>query len=640
LSPSYALRINMLAALSSAVAAGLWFLCAERILRSSIEAKLPRVAAAAGASLLGAAAFTVWNQSVVMEKVYPLALVGLALTSWLVLVWMDTNQGRRADKLLVLIAYTVGLGYAVHPAGLLTAPAIGLVMLRHRPGTFLRLKLLGALVAAFIVGASPFAIMPIRAAHQPFINESAVSACEQGKLEASCTFSAETARRLVGAIQREQYGGNPVMVRRASFKAQLQMFWMYFKWQWIRDVDGKMPVFQSLVAATMLMLGLFGLASMRNRGSSARTANTTNQPPYFWYFTTLAASFTIALIYYLNFRYGWSQSPELGNLVQREPRDRDYFYMWTFSLWGLLAGIGLASFASRSRPGARLREGALGSRPIGLGEPKRESVKVAAVVLAFALLPLVANWSSASRAGQSFTREFAIDMLNSVEPNGVLITNGDNDSFPLWYAQEVEGVRRDVTVMLTPYLDMDWYARQLNRRMHVWQLSDQELDTIPPVWGSSEPVQFTHGAINATIPPGYLFRNQLLVLRAIKDSFPGRAIYFSIGNYPGPLGLDPYLKRVGLVQKLEPHPIREDPDTARTPAGYMDVPASLALWKRYGGAHQFLREGKWIDAPTAGMPLYYAAIGQDLALALDARGDHAEAREIMDVVKKVVDAVQ
>jgi hypothetical protein len=559
--------------------------------------------------------------------VYPLALVGLALTSWLVLVWMDTHQGRRADKLLVLIAYTVGLGYAVHPAGLLTAPAIGMVLLRRRPGIFLRVRLLGALVAAFVVGASPFAIMPIRAAHQPFINESAVSACESGKLEASCTFNAETARRLVGVIQREQYGGNAVMVRRASFGAQLQMFWMYFKWQWIRDVDGKMPLFQSIVAATMLMLGLFGLASMRNRGSIASAPDTGSQPPYFWYFTTLAASFTIALVYYLNFRYGWSQSPELGNLVEREPRDRDYFYMWTFSLWGLLAGIGLASFAVRAQASAaRART--------------THNAKLMAAVLGFALLPLVANWSSASRAGQSFTREFAIDMLNSVEPNGVLITYGDNDSFPLWYAQEVEGVRRDVTVMLTPYLDMDWYARQLNRRMHVWQLSDQELDTIPPVFGSNEPVQFTHGEINATIPPGYLLRSQLLVLRAIKDSFPGRPIYFSIGNYPRPLGLDPYVKRVGLIQKLEPHPVREDPDTVRTPTGYVDVPASLALWKRYGGARQFLREGKWVDAPTAGMPLYYAAIGQDLALALDARGDHAQAREIMDVVKKVVDAVQ
>jgi hypothetical protein len=630
LSPSYAVRINLLAALSSAITAGLWFLCAERVLRSAIERTAHRVAASATASLLGATAFTVWNQSVVMEKVYPLALVGLALTSWLVLLWLDENQARRGDTLLVLIAYTVGLGYAVHPAGLLTAPAIGIVMLRHRPRTLLRLKLMSVLVAAFLVGASPFAIIPIRAAHQPFINESAASACENGKLEAGCTFSAETARRLIGVIQREQYGGNPVMVRRASFKAQTQMFWMYFKWQWLRDFEGRMPLLQSLVAATMLVLGLFGLAAMRQRGSPASSPGTQRAAPWLWYFAPLAASFTIALIYYLNFRYGWSQSPELGDLVPREPRDRDYFYMWTFSLWGMLAGIGLASLAQGSRLKARGKPSAFSLQPRALY-----------LVLILALVPLLANWNSASRAGQSFTREFAIDMLNSVEPNGVIITTGDNDSFPLWYAQEVEGVRRDVTVMLTPYLDTDWYARQLNRRMHVWKLTDQELDTVPPVLATNEPMQFTHGDISALIPPGYLLRNQLLVLRAIKDSFPSRSIYFSMGNYPQPLGLTPYLKRVGLVQKLEPANIRENPDTVRTQNGqHVDVPASLALWKTYGGARQVAREGKWVDASTVGMPLYYAVVGQDLAIALDARGDHAQAREIMELVKQVVNAVQ
>src|SRR5438046_2039740 len=89
LSPSYAVRINLLAAVSSAVTAGLWFLCAERMLRATIERQALRIAAAAAASVLGATAFTVWNQSIVMEKVYPLALAALALTSWLILVWLD-----------------------------------------------------------------------------------------------------------------------------------------------------------------------------------------------------------------------------------------------------------------------------------------------------------------------------------------------------------------------------------------------------------------------------------------------------------------------------------------------------------------------------------------------------------------------
>jgi len=612
-STNYAVRVNVLAALCSAITAGLWFLCAERLFRPRIASDVARNSAAALAAFLGATAFTVWNQSVVMEKVYPLALVALALTSWLMLRWLDLEPGREADRLLVLMAYVVGLAYAIHPAGLLTAPSVGIAILARRPRTLLRWRLLGVVAAAAAFGASVFAVLPLRAAHQPYINESAVSACENGTLEAHCTFSGETARRLVGTIQREQYGGNPVAERRAPFVAQVEMFWLYFKWQWLRDANGELPMLQSAIAAAMLVLGVLGLASLRQRPDAPSRASPASSAPAFWYFAPLAASFTIALIYYLNFRYGFSQSPELGNSVPREPRDRDYFYMWTFSLWGLLAALGIVWLW------------------------RRRTVAVAAL----ALVPLLGNWDAASRRGQSFTREWASDMLNSVEPNAVLITNGDNDSFPLWYAQEVEGIRRDVTIALTPYLGMEWYARQLNRRGHLWNLSDQELDTIPPYLESAQPMQFQHGEINTTIPPGYLTRDQLLVLRAIKDSFPSRPIYFSFGPYGRPLGLDPYLKRVGLLQKLMPNPVHDDPDTARTASGaYIDVGKSLELWQRYSAPRQLEREGKWVDKSTADVPIYYAFIAQDLALALDARGDRAHAEQLISDARRIVATVR
>jgi hypothetical protein len=222
----------------------------------------------------------------------------------------------------------------------------------------------------------------------------------------------------------------------------------------------------------------------------------------------------------------------------------------------------------------------------------------------------------------------------------VIITNGDNDSFPLWYAQAVEGLRRDVTVALVPYLQMEWYARQLNARTRLWSLSDGELDTIPPYLETRRPVQFQHGAIDATIPPGVLTRDQLLVLRAIKDSFPARPVYFSFGPYAQQLGLGEYVTRVGLVQKLHPAPVRESPDTALTPSGFVDVPRSLALWRQYRGGPQVAREGRWIDAASSDVPIYYARVGQDLAMALDARGQRAEALEVMDLVRKIADAVQ
>jgi hypothetical protein len=618
LSDSYAVRINLLAALSSAVVAGLWFLCAERVLRSMVEDPWRRMATAVASALLGATAFTVWNQSVVMEKVYPLALVGLALISWLVIVWLDVPAGRKADRLLVLVAYLTGLTYAIHPAGLLTGPAAALAVLRQRPGTILRWRLIALFVVAFVVGASSFAMLPLRAAHQPYVNVSAISACEDGAIRAGCTFSAETARRLKGTIEREQYGGNAVLERRGPFVAQLQMFWMYFKWQWIRDLDKVMPTPQSIAAAAMLVLGLAGFVGLRlHRSEPDDDRASPHWPAYAWYFGTLAVTFTIVLVYYLNFRYGWSQSPELGDLVPREPRDRDYFFMWTFSLWGLLAGLGLA-FVTQ---GLRTR------------------VAIATIVCVTAV-PLVANYQAASRSDQHFTSAWARDLLASLEPNAVIIAHGDNDSFPLWYAQVVEGVRPDVTVALTPYLGMEWYARQMNRRSHLWNLTDAELDTIPYYVQLQTPASFRHGAIDATIPPGILVRDQLLVLRAIKDTFPNRPIYFSLGPYPQDLGLGDYVKRVGLVQKLEAQPIRETPDTVRLPTGFVDVSRSLALWKTYGGPAQLAREGRWTDAPSENIPLFYALVARDLAEALETRGNRAEADSLIAAGSRILEVMR
>jgi hypothetical protein len=621
----YAVRINLLAAFASALAAGLWFLCAEQLLRSRIERTGERLAASAVTTLLGATAFTVWSQSVVMEKVYPLALLGLALISWLVLLWLENPDGRRADRLLVLVAYLTGLTYAVHPAGLLAGPAAAIAAIMHRPRLTLRWKFLSILAVGFFLGTSPFAFIPIRAAHQPFINVSAGSACEDGKIAAGCTFSVETAKRLKGIIEREQYGGNAVIERRAPFVAQLRQFWMYFSWQWMRDLGGQNPRPQRLVAVGMLALGFLGLALLWRDGrrTTQADARRTTHAGYprsgwvrrktqgsFWYFAPLIFTFTLLLIYYLNFRYSLGQSPELGNTVDREPRERDYFFMWTFSLWGFLAGLGLASMKRRIP------------------------------LMALALVPILANWSTASRTGQEFTREWGADLLKSAEPNAVIITNGDNDSFPLWYAQAVEGVRLDVTVALTPYLGMPWYARQLNRRANLWQLSDGELDTIPGYLEFQHPLSFRHGAIDATIPPGYLTRDQLLVLRAIKDSFPNRPIYFSMGNYPDVLGLGNYVKRVGLLQKLESQPIRESPDTVRLPSGFVDIGKSVELWKSYGAPSQLQREGRWPDSTTTNIPLYYALVAQDIANALAARGDSARATEFFEQVKNIVDVLR
>src|SRR5262249_20607630 len=137
-------------------------------------------------------------------------------------------------------------------------------------------------------------------------------------------------------------------------------------------------------------------------------------------------------------------------------------------------------------------------------------------------VPLVGNYTSASRAQHTSTRNVSIDLLNSVEPYGVLVTVGDNDTFPLWDAQEGEGSGRDVVVANTSLLNTDWYTRQLIRRPiydydaakgpaiyrdKQWakpttsplHMSFADADAMPEYYELRQPMQFSTKNITATI---------------------------------------------------------------------------------------------------------------------------------------------
>src|SRR5918994_3897288 len=138
IAPTFAQRINVLAALCSAVSAGMWFLITERVLVSWFPQRWQRIVGGSLAALIGATAFTVWSQSVVNEKVYTVSLVGLALVAWLTVRWCDEPDGPKADRILVLVAYLLGLGYSNHMAGMLAAPSVAIAVLIRRPRTLIR----------------------------------------------------------------------------------------------------------------------------------------------------------------------------------------------------------------------------------------------------------------------------------------------------------------------------------------------------------------------------------------------------------------------------------------------------------------------------------------------------------------------
>jgi hypothetical protein len=644
MAPNQAMRLNVLTAAATALSAGIWFLVAERVTARWLAARWQQLVAGAMAALISATAFTVWNQSVVSEKVYTLALVGIAIISWLTLRWLDDPDAPGANRKLVLAAYLLGLGYANHMIGVIAAPALVLAVLMKRPAMLRRWRLILAGSAALLLGMTPFATQPIRAAHFPPINEGEVTACAT-ELRLDCTLSAATWERFKYHFQRKQYGKPPLADRQAPFTAQVGMWWLYFKWQWMRDVHREAPGLQLTLAVCFLILGLWGAAAHRRR-----------DPQSFWYFGPLVFLTTAVLIYYLNFEYGWSQSPELGNSVEREVRDRDYFYIWSFSLWGLWAALGLVAAWEKLAL-------AIATHTARENPARRHAWLLAAPILALAFVPLVGNWRVASRAGETSTLDYAHDLLNSVEPYGVLFTVGDNDSFPIWYAQEVEGIRKDVTVALTPYIDTDWYARQLIRRpVHpydavkgpaiyrgrdwrvparpVMNMTLEEANAIPDAMALATPQRFVHGDISLTIPAGYLWRGDIVMLRTIKDSFPDRPIYFTRGATRR-LDLRPYLLEQGLVHKLVGARQVPSPDTLPTGESFLDVARSAELWKSvYRAPEAIARRGDWVDRPSISIPVVYIDSGLKVARALALRGDTAAAERIAARVESVIQATR
>jgi hypothetical protein len=647
-----AMRVNLLAALCSAMSAGLWFLVTEHVLSRWFVERWQRIAGATLSVVIGATAFTVWSQSVVNEKVYTVSLLGVALVSWLAIRWTDNPDGRKGDRLLVLIAYLLGLGYANHMAGFIPAPAVALAVMMKRPRTILRWRLLLACAGAAIIGMTPFATQPIRAAYFPSINEGEPTGCRT-EFGWSCTFTKETWEAFKYNFNREQFGKLPLMERQAPFGAQVGMWWLYFKWQWLRDAYDQTPPAQAILAAAFLVLGLFGgwVHWKRDRQS-------------FWYFGPLMASLTLVLIFYLNFKYGYSQSPELQS-VDREVRDRDYFYLWSFSAWGVWAALGLVFVweSIAALVGMETRGG--GKDVIEL--PRRRSWAAASPVLLLAFVPLIGNWSASTRRGDTTTRDFAHDLLNSVEPYGILVTAGDNDTFPLWYAQEVEGIRRDVLIANTSLLNTDWYARQMIRapireydaskgpelyRGKSWprpsgpalKMTLDEVDSIPYVQQLSDTALFTGpGDIRARVSPRILTKADIAVLAMIRDN-PDRPIYFArtIGNYGEQLGLGPWLVTQGLAKRLVQQTPTPSRDTLLVAGeGWVDVIRSRDLWLKDSlGPKAIIRKGGWPDKASLNIPVTYLVTGLMLSEVLRSVGQDSAAAAILAETKQVAVATR
>jgi hypothetical protein len=433
---SVAVKINLFSTTMSALAHGFWFLVVHQILRRFNDDGWFPLVGAFVAVMVSATAFTVWNQSNVNEKVYTVSLFTIALLSWLAFHWRENLGKGKDDNLLVLMVFILALSVGNHLMAFLAAPALTLFVLLVHPRTLLNWKLYLSAVVALFLGLSIHLYLPLRAGLDPIINEASPT-CESltGALTSILTWGQGGCENLSAALSRKQYVKPPLIPRLAPLHLQFANYLQYFDWQWARVLQGTQVLFAvARLPFTLLFTGLGVLGALEHFRKDRVS---------WWYVFSLFATLSVALVFYLNFKYGYSIQDPLGDLAAHEVRERDYFFIVSFSVWGLWAGMGITSLWRRA------------SDRLG------GAYKKAAPILALALIPLVLNWPWASRSSDYSARDWAYNLLMSVEPYGVLFTNGDNDTFPLWYLQETEGIRKDVTVIVTSYLNIDWYAFQL-----------------------------------------------------------------------------------------------------------------------------------------------------------------------------------
>jgi len=425
---------------------------------------------------------------------------------------------------------------AVTAAAGVIGPMVWMAFKGQREGRVLLLALF-----LMVAGYSTHLYLPIRAAQHPAVNEGAPATWD----------------KMRDLLERKQYGEMKPFERRAPLGAQLDKeFFRYLRRQWVlvgpddydrlqasraahADDTGPRAWFWNLVhnlwllfppgAFLPLALGLLGGWWQYQREKRSFTLT----------FVFLGIS-TVGMIFFLNF-------------TDHEVRDRDYFFQSGFHGYAMWIALGAARLVEWVRESFE-SEGARRLATIG-----------STALLALQPILLMSNlWFTHDRSHNYIARDYAYNMLATLKPNSFMFTNGDNDTFPLWYIQQVEGFRKDVRIVNLSLLNTDWYIRQLRDeepKVPI-KLDDRMIDML-----GAGAFQDEKGNI--------IYTNEFMVHHMLEQAKTGdgwsKQPYFAV-TVPNQYGYEPYLRQQGIVQEVE---------TDSTKAGFDEPATRHALYEVY-----------------------------------------------------------
>jgi len=596
-------KMNLLSAVSTATAALLLFLGVARVLwkmmgeKNDMVARLIVYGGALCSAIVASTAITVWDNSIETE-VYSIALLMIAMLTWLAFRWKERRGTNGEKAILLLMAYIAGLSVGNHMMALLAGPGLLLFFLLSTKGEEYRfylsiiaglvsiillifkgidldkfgmggfltdfslvfdvinwasfifftilfcasvywmrslgsLKIFLFLLFFFALGLSVPLYLPIRAALKPSINEAD-----------PITWSS-----FWDVLLRKQYGARPPFPRTVDFfQYQLPLYFTYFSQQY-----GHFSV-----VGLYAVLGVIGLYAHARLDRSS-----------FWYFFSIFLVTSVGLVFYLNFKLGHTQAlTEFPNQDMHEVRERDYFFEVSFMFFGVWVGIGLAYLVNMMR-----------KLFFSASEKSFTFYGLSACIFLLALLPSKLNYFEADRSGNFIAWDYAYDILISAEPYGVVFTNGDNDTFPLWFLQEVEGIRKDVLVANLSLINTPWYIRQIRdwqppppealpeELVTFWEsqgveiptrvpdsivsYTDQEIEGLVPVQIGNDR-KFRAGGLEVSYAKDKIFRVQdLMVLHLLKVNDWKRPIYFAVTvSSDNKVGLDEHFLMQALLYKI------------------------------------------------------------------------------------------